>query len=79
MIRVWYYYHTKNNRWFKSYKDFYDVRKALRFIKAIDAEGKESFVDCWECDDPWDNNYLYQRHTLNGGHGKVWIRKEEAV
>lgn len=77
MIRVWFYYHKKNNRWFKSYKDFYDVRKALKFMKAIDAPNRESFVDSYECDDPYDTEFLFQRHSLTHGKDKVWKGGED--
>lgn len=63
MIRVWFYYRKKGfgNKWFKSYKDFTDVKKAFRFIMSINSPDKESFVDSWECDDSEDNEYLWSR------------------
>lgn len=74
MITIWYYYHKKNNIWRKACKKFNNAQSALRFMKAIDAPNRESFVDSYECDDPYDNEYLFRNHSLNGGKGKVWAQ-----
>ena len=71
MIRVYYCYKRKRDgKWRKSFRDFYDCRKALAFMKSIDAPNKESFITGWDCDNPDDNEWLYQRHVLQYPKGE---------
>lgn len=66
MITVYYCYKKKSNGiWYRSYKEFRDREKALRFMKSIDSPKKESFVTQWVCDDYMDSEWLYQRHHLS--------------
>ena len=46
-------------------KEFNNVKKALRFLYAINRAG--GIIVAWYCDDPYDNEYLNQRFNPQKG------------
>lgn len=60
MIRIEYIYKSiRTKKWMIAEKEFNNVKKALRFLYAINRAG--GIIVAWYCDDPYDNEYLNQR------------------
>lgn len=60
MIYVDYYYRNKNGETKEGTNEFTDREKARRFIIAV-RKAKDKTLIGWRCDDPEDNNYIWQR------------------
>lgn len=56
-------YKTIDGKWHDGQKEFYDVKKAERFIRSINSKST-SYVTSWGCDDPYDNEYLNRKNLL---------------
>lgn len=57
MITVYYVYKRLDGNWYETSKTFSNKLKCLRFLYAI---SKKGIITSWECDDPYDNQWLNQ-------------------
>lgn len=70
MVTVYFRYKTGDGNWHDGKQQFNNVKKAERFIRAMNRK-PTTYVDSWACDDPHDNEILVRKNLLMNPFRKV--------